>query len=312
MKLLRANKNLVQFLLCICLTGCAGTQVKSGPSERDMQTKEVNRVSAETSVISKLTDNIEKNIETVELDKTHKMLVEHLKEWSSVKGNINRLLELESELAYLVNALKQQDELVVLVEPDEIIGDFTAPELLSIDKQNEVNFGEPDKIDKELESEVEGVNNNKFSSNKAATVQTFAAPKLPVVASESKEGVSKAKFSNAGLNSISESTTQLKQNINNEQSCLPNYNQSGKYALHLISVSNKDKIDAAQQQMTEKYNDTLCGKYVKIAQVLIRDIEFSSLRFGPFDKKVDAQNACSEIQASGQYCSVATFDGYTF
>ncbi len=277
-----------------------------------MTAKEVKRVNNEPSMNSTLTDNIEKNIKTVELDKTHKMLVEHLSEWGALKGNINRLLELEAELAYLVNALKQQDELILLSKPDEIIADFSAPELLSIDKKENSGIAQESPQIITSVKQSEGVNNTKFKANNSNTVQTFAAPKLPVAAAEPLEGVNKSKFIQAGFNGDSDKVSHLKQDAKKQAGCRPNFNQTGKYALHLISVSEAEKISEAHKQMTQKYNDTLCGKYLKIAQVLMRDTEFNSLRFGPFVKKEEAQKACSRIQSAGQYCSVAMFDGYTF
>jgi len=251
----------------------------------------------ETSSSTKPSTTLQQATQKVELDAIKSSLEKHLAEWDQVRGDINRLIELEGELAYLANTLKQQsglhsltqpnDELLVLEDPDDIAIDdkfsTTTPSFAAKPEPSEsirVQAARPVIGNSQANRSI-GVDDNKFSTLRKASF-------------ESKANVMSVQNSHA---------------VNQDDDCQTDYANDGRFAIHLSSVSNPAQVASASNNFKQKYRAVLCNKFSKAVSVNVNSKHFSSIRFGPYFDRASAAMACKTIKQSGDYCSVTTFDG---
>jgi hypothetical protein len=234
----------------------------------------------------------------------HKRLInQYIDEWETLKPSINRVLALEDELTYAIQALEDSNFLENNVVASEL------PELPPAFLANNTN-----------QSTVVNTNNIKVDSTALTfttkdTYGTSMDAKFTSVKQNTKIKVGAAK----PLGDISENANETDKfsrgnstiSYSASQPCgHKDYVADGKtFAVHLASYSKKGNAVAGQQSFLSKYNNELCEKMAVLKSVDVKGTNYYSLRFGPYFSTQEAQSICSRFKKQKDYCSVSRFDG---
>lgn len=356
-KLMKVGEHIQKFLvLCIaCLTlgGCMSTAGEwfsfsstelAHSQNNDENARTNNRAYQKNGKMqSKAMLNTIANAKVEETDKKLETLI---KEWDAVKSDINRIIELEAELGFIVDELTKQDSLNSLHKENIALAQYT-PESMP-----EVNSGDPIRSDRDFAPPEQERNRE----NTTIVGQAAAIINMDNVIDVGTKFSAQA--SNLALNdptSANTSETRLEQNkamrmdnkfsqnthtkqgissyqtasivgslpsdnlMHNESNSLSTLstNEGCKLAsldnsigIHLISLKDEKKVNKAANQLLNKFSALLCGSY-KVNNVVVKGEQYYSVRFGPYTNRQEAQKACSLIRAKGQYCGLADFVGQT-
>ncbi len=78
----------------------------------------------------------------------------------------------------------------------------------------------------------------------------------------------------------------------------------GDYAIHLASLGAGNDVESSWHRLSAAYPSQLTGRTLVVKQVDLGDQgNFSRILAAPFSDLADAELACSELQALGQYCT---------
>ena len=313
MKTMNKPKLCLSLLLPSILAGCMAL-----PDIPDL-------ANLETSSSTKPSTTLQQATQKVELDAIKSSLEKHLAEWDQVRGDINRLIELEGELAYLANTLKQQSGLHTLTQPNDELLVLEDPDDIAIDEALNERFEPAKSVD--ITQRFTTTNVVAIDDKFSTTTPSFAAKPepsesirvqaaRPVIGNSQANrsiGVDDNKFSTLRKASFeSKANVMSVQNshaVNQDDDCQTDYANDGRFAIHLSSVSNPAQVASASNNFKQKYRAVLCNKFSKAVSVNVNSKHFSSIRFGPYFDRASAAMACKTIKQSGDYCSVTTFDG---
>jgi len=281
------------------------------------------------------------SITQAELKYTQQKVDDFLIEWHAMKPEINRVIQLEGELTYLVDLFNKssgmefysdrENELLENVSASELASvttksladKFTSPERAqSADTDAQSTEVDPTTLQTngtELKAQLGkakpllaieqpskandgvGVSDSKFSSLSAPTISPDRKLVRAVVSTQNIIG-NPSKFSN-------ESDRSIKTTDDIQDTCENVSVSDGGFAIHLSSLSNAANVPAAVHQLSKNLADVLCNKKAKMALVKVNGIDYSSIRFGPYLSRESATQACNSIRVRGNYCKVTTFDG---
>lgn len=228
-------------------------------------------------------------------------------EWEAVRPAINRLIELESDLAFLIDQLNQSatgpdfpstsaNRQFVVNESTENFGTAVPTEqaLLALGQPSvELMPARPVTL-----SGNEGVNQQKF--NGAPLEQnTSMSPQLSPPTSRLE--VSDNKFS--GINS-SVSLPKV-----NSETC-PSIGKGEGFSMHIASFKKREKA----RSLLSQYRNRLlqgepCGNKAMIEEVEVNGVVFFSARLGVFNSREDALTACNAVKNIQSYCAVTRNQG---
>ena len=241
-----------------------------------------------------------------ELSEEARVAQELRSEWEAVRPSINRLIELESDLSFLIDQLNQS---------------ATGPDFTSTpnDRQFVVNDG-TEKFDTAIPTEQAlldlgqssvqvqpvrsltvnsgGVNQQKF--NGSFEEQTSNVSSLPPVQT-AKQEVNDNKFSGLASNSPFSAV--------NSGTC-PTIGNGEGFSMHIASFKQRDK---ARSLLSEYKNRLMqgkpCGNTAMIAEVEVNGEVFFSARLGVFVSKEEALAACNAVKNIQSYCAVTRNQG---
>lgn len=263
---------------------------------------------------------------------TEKRLDTLLAEWQAVKSDINRIIELESELGFIVNELAKQDSLNSLHSPNIQLTEYT-PQSMPQSGQGESIDNDSDfivAIEKLNETPIVGsalplmddtqIMDSKFSSqgnvvensNKQIIASSSSAEPTLSINSLQVQNLSLPdnKASIIGplpKDSTDKNSINLKTAVAVHQKCELS-SQTNQIGIHLISLKDENKVNKAANDLLKRFSSELCAT-VKVNNVVVKGENYFSVRFGPYLNKQEAQDACTSIRSQGQYCGLAEFVG---
>lgn len=282
-------------------------------------------------------------ITQAELKYTQQKVDDFLIEWHAMKREINRVIQLEGELTYLVDLFNKSSGMELYSDSEnELLENVSASELASVTTKSLADKFTSPKHELSADTDVKSteVDPTTLQTNDTELkAQLGKAKPLLAIEQPSKAndeiglGVSDSKFSSLSAPTISPDRKLVRavvstQNIignpskfSNEfdrsmkttddiQDTCENVSVSdGGFAIHLSSLSNAANVPAAVHQLSKNLADVLCNKKAKMALVKVNGIDYSSIRFGPYLSRESATQACNSIRVRGNYCKVTTFDG---
>lgn len=268
------------------MAGCFST------AENNEKIKVTNETKAEEQ-------SIEHNIDLFEFTKNKEELDKLNEEFSKLKKSVNRVLELESDLQYLVDMIELKTKPDVSFMPEISLAEQRNPaELLQNEKfsQSEQNNtpSESVRIDSKFSNVVVK------AAKRIDNVQTTdLSPKQlnneSTINSVQENQVDLSKFSKALPHSISK--------------CEPPPIGKG-YSIHIASFQKKSSAVSILNDMLPKVNaETPCPLAGLIDEVKVDNRLFYSSRLGSFSTKSEATNACLVARRFNDYCAVTINTG---
>ena len=84
---------------------------------------------------------------------------------------------------------------------------------------------------------------------------------------------------------------------------------AGGYAIHLVSLANRESVDGSWAELQESFPDILAGKDLEVRQIDLGDRGiFYRIHAGPFAASAKAETTCEELRSLQQYCAVVALD----
>lgn len=281
-------------------------------------------------------ENSQKLIEEARDTATEKKLDALLAEWQAVKSDINRVIELESELGFIINELTKQDSLNSLQEPSIQLAEYT-PQSMPETGQGEFIESDADfavAAQQLSQNPIVGSamplmdDSNVMDSKFSSQVNSLDITNKQIMANNisTNKPLSDDKFSNSdngqpfslAVNKTSivgslpsanpyENSPDLKMATIDNQKCELS-SQNNQIGIHLISLKDEGKVSKAANDLLKKFSAELCTT-IKVNNVVVKGENYFSVRFGPYLSKQEAQDACTSIRSQGQYCGLTEFVG---
>lgn len=340
MKVSQALRYFMIFTISVLfLNGCTSTSsdgfFSSASTSTDESSSAVKYNSADSASAQKVLEQAREMTTERKLD----LLVA---EWQAVKSDINRVIELESELGFIVNELTKQDSLSSLYDPNIQLTEYT-PQSMPEAEQDKVIENDADfmaAVEKLTQNPIVGKANplmdkpkvqlidNKFSNQSSQIMpidKQLSSNSSKVGYQNSSHSDIDNKFSGndtlqnsiSGANkasivgplpsATSSYSTNLKATSDAHEKCELS-SQNSKIGVHLISLKDEAKVSKAASELLEKFSTQLCSTF-RVNNVVVKGENYFSVRFGPYMSKQDAQEACLSIRSQGQYCGLAEFVG---
>ena len=246
-------------------------------------------------------------------------------DWAELVKNVNRVVELDSELSYLLNALQKSEGLNSLTSSNLALNEYSAqvPEndavtdKLSLsdamDQLSNQIQSLPSKTNAQISPVIQkakpiltddGADNTKFSNSTGDAEQASASP--------NKNSQVGNKFTSIVGPTPVLTSGKFSQAIEPGSNCTNNpKGQNGNVAVHLISLKNQNNISTAADSLMNRFPNELCETSAKIENVSVNGESYYSLRFGPYANREHALSICSKLKAQGQYCGLTKFSGRT-
>jgi hypothetical protein len=273
---------------------------------------------------------------------TEKRLDALLAEWQAVKSDINRIIELESELGFIVNELTKQDSLNSLHSPNIQLTEYT-PQSMPPSAQGELIDNDTDFMaaaEKLNQTPIVGsalpiMNDEQLIDSKFSSLGNSAGDSNKQIVANNSNGKpnsqnnsrqDQSKFSNQVKSQdlfLSDTrasivgplpkddnykhSNNLKTATVEHQKC-ESSSQNKQIGIHLISLRDENKVNKAANDLLKKFSTELCAT-VKVNNVVVKGENYFSVRFGPYLSKQEAQDACTSIRLQGQYCGLTEFVG---
>ncbi|MDX1575282.1 MAG: SPOR domain-containing protein, partial [Kiloniellales bacterium] len=81
--------------------------------------------------------------------------------------------------------------------------------------------------------------------------------------------------------------------------------RTGDYALHLVSLTDREAVEGSWAQLQETYPEFLAGKDLAVRQVDLGDRGiFYRLHAAPYAAPESARATCEKLRSLDQYCAV--------
>lgn len=263
-------------------------------------------------------DGFKQKLSEIEDVYTIHELTQKLKEIEVMRNDINRVIALESDLAYLteiVAGTKKQTE-------SDLGKGLELPSLDTIvDKQDLVGGSSTQSIGAVLTNAFSDTTNVKLAS---------ATPIPASIANQQRGNVADSKFSDslpsapqtnnrASINSASNNSAGVSDKFSGTQNsnasslsdqCFQSAGgATGNFSVHLASYKSSSNAAKGWSSLFEKHKAILCQLTPKLADVNANGQQFLSLRVGPLRDRASAVTLCSLIKAKGDYCASAEFMG---
>ncbi|WP_371192899.1 SPOR domain-containing protein [Glaciecola sp. SC05] len=348
--------------MCSYLSACLLTDAfKTEMIENHNKQSQLSEIEQERLELSDEKSELTKKIQELERRYTLKEIEDNIEDFKALRPSITRLIELESDLAFVTEFLRNKEK-PVSFSANQPLGDTlgSLPELSDIVEQQqtqtlltknngnvEPGFDTPQQsspnvsvmaatpitapIIKSTTSAIVATD-SKFSnfegtSSNLVVAATTTAPEMDTKFSQAQgphQGSTESSGSNGstlrpitfqGNTMNGRSSSEIVANIKDKALPLnlPTDCQAspsgGRYSVHLASYSNEKNAKAGWQSLASKYANVLCALTPKLASVQVKGTPYLSLRLGPIDNKAMAQQICKTIQAKGDYCASAPYEG---
>lgn len=241
-------------------------------------------------------------------------------EWESLKPSITRLVNLETDLEYLLVQLSDANSTPMLeqapVEP------FAAEEAATVElasasplmelKQNPslavVTNEQPrnqlaGRTVNDISTSLNNVSMNKFSGGQQAAIPL--APKMKDI-----DDGKLNKFSGEMQTTASLKGPSLYADGNNQcRRASSNTVVSEGIAIHLASFKSEQLAEETLNNFETKYRDITCNKNPIIKEVVVKNVTYHSARLGPYDNRNAAEEACRAVRTVQSYCALTQYEG---
>lgn len=229
-------------------------------------------------------------------------------EYESMRPALVRLVNLENDLAYVLDQMNE-----VKVEPI-----YTSASELPVS----LNELDTDATDKNAAFEALKALSNDNNVQKpivgsASPVLQNAANRVDSKFSGEAEKRNVEQLNSEAIESIDKKFKGLNNDIyvhsDTNSNPLPcdafDINQGGKYAIHIASYVDINKVRVGWDRFKADAKQLVCNKQALVAQVKVKEKVFHSLRFGPFRTKQEATSKCGLVKNIQSYCGVTVYEG---
>jgi hypothetical protein len=251
-----------------------------------------------------------------------------VKEWEYLKPSITRLVNLETDLEYLLVQLSDANSTPMLEQAPvesfapEPVESFAAEEAPTVDlasaspimelKQNPSFAAVTNKQARnqlagrpasDISRSVRNVTMDKFSGSQKASLSL--APKMTNI-DDSKSN----KFS--GQMQTVASMQGLSLYVDDGNKCLRASSKtvvSNGIAIHLASFKSEQLAEETLNNFDTKYKDITCNKNPIIKEVIVKNVTYHSARLGPYNNRNAAEEACRAVRTVQSYCAVTQYEG---
>ena len=274
---------------------------------------------------SSLSEGLIQTIEQADGQSKKKLLDEAVEEWEAMKPALMRVVALEQDMQFLLQSMSEVNSVGPVYGPDnnyyaaaQMQDDLSsAPEIKYETSETKLDFVDGDSLRASKFSSTGNLASNPVSTKSSSVVAVLPAPKLSALKplATDLDNHMDTKFSNqtaANEPAIKQSTQLATSNLKKSNNGCGNYSSNiiGQgSAVHLVSYKSKQLLLPGSQKLSKTFAEVLCGKMPLVKQVEVNGSTFYSMRFGPFQNKQSALQACSNIKKTGQYCGVTQFDG---
>lgn len=234
-------------------------------------------------------------------------------EWSEMRPAISRLIELESDLSFMLDQLSDPSSgpNFNLAQEDRSFP-LDAVSLEQVPAVNEEPFNQA----------FSSVNDRQFITG---TVENSNIVTRPISANtlNAVDGVSSEKFAGLDVGQSNSGPTQQTSmevdptKFSDKQTLAQNSNRNacnayseGGFSMHIASFKNRKSAENELRGIIKKLNtDTSCSFPGAIAEVVVNGTTFYSARVGNFESRALALQQCSMVKKHQDYCSVARYEG---
>lgn len=290
---------------------------------------------------------IQQQIEQLEEVYTLQQVSRKVQALEQLRPDINRIIEMENDLAYLTNILENSEamnnngtidgpslpSIETVVSESSFLNDQNSQNSLpNFEADNSsvvVNAVAPIMIssDAGIYDIEDSAIDAKFSSSINDTDSQFMSAnqkpldKFSSVSNSDDNQMIDSKFSNSGSlvanqsfasNQYTQSSPQdivAKVEQANIDSCFISGSVDSQYSVHLASYSTESSAKKGWQLLSEKHKGLLCNLSAKVTDVSVNGKQFLSLRVGPLANQQSVKQLCSAIKATGDYCASAEYSG---
>lgn len=263
-------------------------------------------------------------------------------EWQSLKPSINRLVEMENDLSYLLVQLGDVKSTPMLeISNDEITDTFVVAEKFEAEASAEVELAKaapiidlkpsnslasirPTIMPSAVDSSTIAMKQDKFSSaNQISSVTqapiTYKGNVDKVAINKFangeqgnqiiKQGVEADKFTtSAEPSSFSEKNIVISGSANCQRA-ESNTIVSDGIAIHIASFKSHKLAEDSLSKFESQYRDIACNKSPVIKQVIVKNVTYHSARLGPYLNRKEAEAACRAVRTVQSYCAITDFEG---
>lgn len=274
-----------------------------------------------------------KDAEEYEVEKQLGEYKQQIDEMLAMRDGLNRLIELEADLTYLLDEMGRFEEQNPNLEFAQVNFDekekaqnnevvYSAGGVSNksqLGSLNPLKFSAPGNLESRglgsFQAKEQKVLGNKrfsekevlFSSPKLSEVTTTAAQKLnAALAQPQPEHVNNDKFSTGDR-----SPSQLPMSIVSE---FANCNsiktdKFNSFAVHLASYGSLKSAIEAWKRIRAEYGNELCSDIAKTQIVIVKGKTYHRLNVGGYVDKRIAQEVCIKLQNRSVYCKAVEFEG---
>lgn len=241
-------------------------------------------------------------------------------EWESLKPSITRLVNLETDLEYLLVQLSDANSTPMLEQTP--VEAFAAEDAATVDlasasplmelKQNPplavVTNEQPrnqlaGRTVNDISTSLNNVSMNKFSGGQQAAIPL--APKMKDI-----DDGKLNKFSDEMQTTASLKGPSLYAGGNNQcRRASSNTVVSEGIAIHLASFKSEQLAEETLNNFETKYRDITCNKNPIIKEVVVKNVTYHSARLGPYDNRNAAEEACRAVRTVQSYCALTQYEG---
>jgi hypothetical protein len=252
-----------------------------------------------------------------------------VKEWETLKPSINRLVNLENDLEYLLVQLSDTNSTPMLALSESTISadlDTAAPTIelakavplldlkptqtaprgastaLVSPNANRTQFRSPERATNTLQTQ--NVAMHKFSSDSGPNI-------IQNVTTRTVQPGQTGKFSSSddSINSSDNKFSSITGGCHRETSDTLISKKGSEIAIHLASFKSEALAEKSLTEFEQKHREISCNKNPIIKKVLVKNVTYHSVRLGPYDNRNDAEAACRSVLTFQSYCALTDYDG---
>ncbi|MGB3725130.1 MAG: SPOR domain-containing protein [Glaciecola sp.] len=277
--------------------------------------------------------DLQKKIGELEETYTLQELTRRINNIEKITPEISRVMELESDLAYLTEMMKSDRQGISSINRDtDILVDEGLPSLEVLAEadflpnvragNNQVELAAASPLVKPLttlSSEQVVSIDDKFSSSANTNVNNMlgGSERQSQTNSNIEDKFTQARnVSNKQFSSQIQAGNSRPSDIvgptideNTSNACYAQAADGGKHSIHLASYITKANAISGWNKLMNKHDSLLCNLTPKLANVSVKGTDYLSLRVGPLSDKTTALKLCAAIKATGDYCASAEYHG---
>lgn len=256
-------------------------------------------------------------LDAVQMGRQNDELIKRLddaeEELASLRNDVTKVIALESDLAFIVDQFTELNtETYSLPAAQSNISELS----------NFATASELAKFEANQNSFINGDNKKAAVTSSAATLNSSLLEpdsdtlKFSGVSFDNNDKAQNTNYdpeslqNNTLANKFSNTSNLETTGINNNCQTIANVQANkNKFAVHLASYSNSSNVAPGLNKLFQVHSAALCNKGAIVKDTVVNNKNYISLRFGPFNSELLANDACKLIQAKNQYCKVTRFDG---